>query len=149
MIKLTGRTDTADTAEDTLTLPYADRQKSRQRVRLDTGRDAGVFLRPGAVLRDGDVLCSEDGVRVRIRAAPETVSTAETADPRLFARACYHLGNRHVALQIGEGWLRYRHDHVLNDMLRGLGLAVRVEEAPFEPEVGAYGAHASHHAHGG
>ena len=69
------------------------------------------------------------------------------------ARAAYHLVNRHVALQICQGWLRYCHDHVLDDMLRGLGLAVTVEQAPFEPEAGAYhadadGAHGHSHAHG-
>jgi urease accessory protein len=61
-----------------------------------------------------------------------------TADLRWLARAAYHLGNRHVALQIGEGWLRYKHDHVLDEMLHGLGLKVAVEQAPFEPEAGAY-----------
>ena len=66
------------------------------------------------------------------------------------ARACYHLGNRHVALQIEEGICRYQHDHVLDDMVRGLGIEVSVELAPFDPEPGAYGGHASgghHHAH--
>ena len=66
--------------------------------------------------------------------------------PRTLARASYHLGNRHVALEIGPDWVRYSHDHVLDDMLRGFGLEVRVEERPFEPEGGAYVA-ASHHAH--
>jgi urease accessory protein len=67
-------------------------------------------------------------------------------DPWQLARASYHLGNRHVALQIGQGWLRYQHDYVLDDMVRGLGLDVTVEEAPFEPEGGAYGA--TPHTHG-
>ena len=64
------------------------------------------------------------------------------------ARACYHLGNRHVALQIGEGWVRYQHDHVFDAMVTGLGLNVIVEQAPFEPEAGAYSqGHAHHHDH--
>jgi urease accessory protein len=63
------------------------------------------------------------------------------------ARASYHLGNRHVALQIGRGWVRYQHDHVLDDMVRGLGLTVTIEQAPFEPEAGAYGGAHTHHAH--
>ena len=66
--------------------------------------------------------------------------------PRALARAAYHLGNRHVALQIGAGWLRYGHDHVLDDMVRGLGLTVTVEQAPFEPEAGAYHAEGRRHA---
>ena len=77
----------------------------------------------------------------------ETVSTVHTGDAVMLARASYHLGNRHVALQIGAGWLRYQHDHVLDDMLRGFGLEVRVEEAPFEPEGGAYVAANHSHAH--
>jgi urease accessory protein len=64
----------------------------------------------------------------------------------MLARASYHLGNRHVALQIGTGWLRYQHDHVLDDMLRGFGLSIVIEELQFEPEGGAYVA-ASHHSH--
>ena len=59
--------------------------------------------------------------------------------------AAYHLGNRHVALQIGAGWLRYQHDYVLDDMVRGLGLSVEAEQAPFEPEAGAYGSHSHDH----
>jgi urease accessory protein len=73
-----------------------------------------------------------------ILAAPEQVSVARTDDALLLARACYHLGNRHVALQITPGELRYLADHVLDDMVRGLGLAVTQESAPFEPEAGAY-----------
>ena len=63
----------------------------------------------------------------------------ETDDPKALARAAYHLGNRHVPVQVGDGWLRYLADHVLDDMLRGLGLEPKSEQAPFEPESGAYG----------
>ena len=132
----------------TLTLPFAARQRSRQRVRLDDGREAALMLPRGTVLRDGDLLAGEQAPPVQVRAAAETISTARAASPVLLARGAYHLGNRHVALQVGEGWLRYGHDHVLDEMLVGLGLAVICEQAPFEPEAGAYGAgqHA-HHAH--
>ena len=75
-------------------------------------------------------------------AGPEAVSTVNADDPKALARAAYHLGNRHVAVQVGDGWLRYLADHVLDDMLRGLGLEPKSERAPFEPESGAYG-----HAH--
>ena len=96
--------------------------RSRQRVELDDGREAGLFLARGEVLRDGDLLGNADGVVVRVRAADEPVSEVRCDTPLLLARACYHLGNRHVALQIEPGRLRYRHDHVLDEMLRGLGL---------------------------
>jgi len=92
----------------------------------------------GQVLRGGDLLLASDGRVIQVEAASETVSTVRSAEPGLLARAAYHLGNRHVALQIGAGWLRYGHDHVLDEMVRGLGLPVTVEQAPFEPEAGAY-----------
>jgi urease accessory protein len=130
---------------ESLTLPYAERQKSRARVRLDGGGEAGIFLQRGDKLRDGDRLRAEDGSVVLIKAAPEALSVVRTEDALLFARACYHLGNRHVALQIIAGELRYLHDHVLDDMVRGLGLAVSELRAPFEPESGAY--HGQGHAH--
>ncbi|WP_284954279.1 urease accessory protein UreE, partial [Enterobacter cloacae] len=74
--------------------------------------------------RGGDLLCNEDGSEViEVIAAPESVSVVRCDDPFLLARACYHLGNRHVPLQIMPGELRYHHDHVLDDMLRQFGLA--------------------------
>ena len=126
-------------AQATLTLPFELRQKSRLRTRLDSGEDVGVFLARGTVLRDGDRLRTVNGLIVAVRAAPEAVSTARTDDPLRLARAAYHLGNRHVALQLGPGWLRYLHDHVLDGLAQALGLSVVSEQAPFEPEAGAYG----------
>lgn len=132
-------------AQTTLTLPFQQRQKSRLRTRLDNGQDAGLFLPRGTVLRHGDRLRATSGLVVEVRAAPEAVSTARADDALLLARAAYHLGNRHVALQLGPGWLRYLHDHVLDGMVRELGLAVNREQVPFEPEAGAYGGE-HHHA---
>jgi urease accessory protein len=126
-------------AQATLTLPFEQRCKSRLRTRLDSGEEVGLFLPRGRVLRHGDRLRATDGRVVEVRAAPETVSTARTDDPLRLARAAYHLGNRHVALQLGAGWLRYLHDHVLDDLARALGLDVVCEQASFEPEAGAYG----------
>ena len=126
-------------ARATLTLPFEQRQKSRLRTRLDSGEEVGLFLPRGTVLRHGDRLRAADGRVIEVRAAPETVSTARTDEPLRLARAAYHLGNRHVALQLGPGWLRYLHDHVLDGMVRELGLDVVCEQAPFEPEAGAYG----------
>jgi urease accessory protein len=131
--------------DDTVTLPYALRQKSRQRVTLDGGREAAIVLAPGTQVDDGDRLASADGFSVRVCAALEAVSNARTDDALRLARACYHLGNRHVALQVGSGWVRYLPDHVLDDMVRGLGLTVTEESARFEPERGAYAARP--HAH--
>jgi urease accessory protein len=117
---------------------------------LDDGREAGILLPRGEVLRDGDLLTGDDGLVVRIAAAPERLSRAQSDDPLLLARACYHLGNRHVALQIEPGRLSWLHDHVLDDMVRGLGLDVSNIEAPFEPEPGAYGGGSRHgHPHHG
>ena len=133
-------------AQATLTLPFELRQKSRLRTRLDSGEEVGLFLPRGAVLRHGDRLRATDGRVVEVCAAPEIVSTGRTDDPLRLARAAYHLGNRHVALQLGPGWLRYLHDHVLDGMVRELGLEVVCEQAPFEPEAGAYGG-GHHHGH--
>ena len=136
-------------AQATLTLPFELRQKSRLRTRLDSGQEVGLFLPRGTVLRHGDRLRTTGGMVVEVRAAPETVSTARADDPLLLARAAYHLGNRHVALQLDPGWLRYLHDHVLDGMVRELGLTVVGERAPFEPEAGAHGGghHLPGHAH--
>ena len=129
----------------TLTLPFELRQRSRQRVQLDGGDEAALYLPRGTRLHHGDHLLSDEGLVVEVRAAEEHVSTLRCDDPLMLARACYHLGNRHVALQIGPGWARYLHDHVLDDMVRGLGLEVEVESVSFEPEPGAY--HGGHHHH--
>jgi urease accessory protein len=134
-------------ADALLVLPFDVRSRSRFRARLDTGEEVGVILTRGHILRGGDRLRAEDGRIIAVAAASETVSTAHARDPDLLARGAYHLGNRHVALQIGPLWLRYSHDHVLDDMVRGLGFTLEVEEAPFEPEGGAYHAHGAGHGH--
>jgi urease accessory protein len=146
-LKLDKHTDHPRTAERRLRLPFGERSKSRLRAVLDNGEEAGLFLDRGTILRDGDLLLADDGRVILVEASAESVSTVFTTNAVLLARACYHLGNRHVALQIGTDWLRYQHDHVLDDMLRGFGLQVRVELAPFEPEGGAYVSHAHAHSH--
>jgi urease accessory protein len=148
MLKLTQKVETG-TATGSVTLPLDLRIKSRVKVMLDDGSEAGLFLPRGSILRDGDLVSSDDGKVIEVKAAPETVSTVSCNDPHLLARACYHLGNRHVPLQIENGFVRYQHDHVLDEMVLGLGLEVTVEQAPFEPEPGAYGdyGHAGGHGH--
>ncbi|MBC8209924.1 MAG: urease accessory protein UreE [Gammaproteobacteria bacterium] len=125
----------------TLTLTFDQRVKSRQRIALDNGRIAGLFLPRGTVLQHGQKIQAETGQLVEIMAAVEAVSSVYVSDALMIARSCYHLGNRHVPLQIAEGFIRYQHDHVLDDMIRGLGLEVTVEKEAFEPEAGAYGEH--------
>jgi urease accessory protein len=138
----------ASPAAERLVLPFELRQKSRLRARLASGTEVGLFLERGIVLRGGDLLLADDGTVVEVVAALETVSTVRDSDATRLARAGYHLGNRHVPVEIGAGWLRYGHDHVLDDMVRGLGLTVVVEQAAFEPEAGAYGnSHGHGHSH--
>lgn len=150
MLYLTTRIDVPARITATVTLPIDVRVKSRAKVTLSDGREAGLMLPRGLLLRGGDVLSSDDGLeRVEVIAADEPVSVVRCDDPFLLARACYHLGNRHVPLQILPGELRYHHDHVLDDMLRQFALDVTFAQVPFEPEAGAYSgeAHAHSHAH--
>jgi urease accessory protein len=132
------------TASERLLLPFDMRCKSRLRTRLASGEECGLFLPRGTVLRGGDRLLASDGRIAEVVAAPEALMAAASDDPLQLARAAYHLGNRHVAVQILPGSLRFGRDHVLGEMLRGLGLPVTEIEAPFEPEAGAYGAHGGH-----
>ena len=135
-------------AVERLLLPFESRCKSRLRTRLASGEEAGLFLERGRVLRGGDRLLGKDGRVVEVVAASETLMEAASDDPRQLARAAYHLGNRHVAVQVLPGSLRFAHDHVLGEMVRGLGLPVAELEAPFEPEAGAYGHHGAHGGQG-
>jgi urease accessory protein len=128
-----------------LVLPFEQRQKARQRVRLAGGLDVGLQLPRGTILRGGDRLRAADGTVLEIVAAREPVSTVWCRDLRRLAQVAYHLGNRHVALEIGAGWVRYLADHVLDAMVAQLGLAVVHHDEPFEPEAGAYGAHELSH----
>jgi urease accessory protein len=127
-------------------LPYDLRKKSRFKATAACGSEVGMILPRGHILRHGTLLKNESGDVAIVLAADEQVSTAHTSDPVQLAKAAYHLGNRHVPLQVGEGWVRYQHDHVLDDMVKGLGLRVTTEQAAFEPEDGAY-SHGGHHHH--
>jgi urease accessory protein len=122
-----------------LTLRFGDRRRSRLRARLDDGREIALLLPRGTLLHDGARLSDEAGdLVVVVRAAEETLSWARADDLLLLARAAYHLGNRHVPVQIGPGWLAYEHDHVLDGMIAEMGLSVEARRAPFEPEAGGY-----------
>ena len=131
-------------------LTFEERQKSRHRATTSSGETLGWFIERGVVLADGDILVCKGGEKVKVVAALETVSNVKTEDALALTRAAYHLGNRHVPLQITNGELRYQHDHVLDDMVRGLGLKVESGSYPFHPESGAYShghSHGHSHAH--
>jgi urease accessory protein len=128
-----------------LVLTFEQRQKSRLRARLESGEEVALILERGKVRRDGDRVTAADGRVFEIVAAPEKLLHIEAAD---LARVAYHLGNRHVPVQVGAGFLRIAEDHVLEELVRKLGAQVTAMEAPFEPEGGAYHVH-EEMGHGG
>jgi urease accessory protein len=124
----------------TLPMTAADRTRSRHRFETDAGQMLNLHLPRGTVLRDRDLLQSEDGsCLVRVIAKPEPVLTVRAATPLLLIRAAYHLGNRHVSLEVADRYLRFSPDSVLQEMLEKMGLEVIEEIVPFQPETGAYG----------
>ena len=141
--------DHASPASDRVVLPYDARRKSRQRVTLASGEELGYVFPSGTVLRHGDRLLTGNGRVVAVEAAPEALLEVRAGDPLQLIRAAYHLGNRHVPVQLGKCGLLIQADHVLAEMLLGLGCAVSEVEAPFDPEGGAYGSHAHGEAHAG
>ena len=145
MLTVTRRISVASHIHDTVELPFDKRQKSRLRVRLQSGVEVALFLDRGIILRGGDLLQAENGLVIQVRSANEPVYNVMANSHRELMCAAYHLGNRHVPLQIGDGWLRLEQDYVLKEMLLGLGVVVTEIEAPFEPEAGAYG---GGHRHG-
>jgi len=132
-----------------LTLTLEQRLKTRLRAQLDDGREVGIRLPRDTPMPAGTLLETGDGHVVEVKAASESVSRATTQDSLLLKRACYHLGNRHVQLQVADEWVAYQPDHVLDEMLRGLGLSVESCSQPFEPEDGAYfkAQHSHSHSH--
>lgn len=127
----------------TLTLDWDRRQRSRLAVQDDGGRELAIVLPRGELLRGGDVLLAEDGSLLRVVAAPQPVLVVtpcrEHGQAFDLMRAAYHLGNRHVALQLGPDRLLLEPDPVLAELLRRMHLDVREAVLPFEPESGAYG----------
>ncbi len=141
MLKLTEIASSDSMVDDTLTIAFDLRQKSRFSATTDKDKEVGLFYPRGQILRSGIILTGTDNYKVLIKAANEPVSVMRNNDPLKFAKACYHLGNRHISLQILNAELRYIKDHVLDHMLEGLGLLVEHEMLPFEPEAGAYHTH--------
>ena len=125
-----------------LRLPFDSRQKSRLKAKLASGEEVALMLPRGEILRGGDLVTASDGRVIEVVAEPEKLLHVETES---LAKVAYHLGNRHVPVQVGEGFLRIAEDHVLEEMLKKMGAKVSRVEAPFEPEAGAYAG--GHHQH--
>ena len=133
-------------------LDWDTRQKSRFQATDDQGRELGVFLPRGMVVRGGDVLVAEDGSLIRVEAAPQPLLRISACkahgSPFDLTRAAYHLGNRHVPIELRPDHLKIEPDHVLADMLRAMHLIVNEVQEGFEPENGAYSTSGGHHQHG-
>jgi urease accessory protein len=121
-----------------LFLTAEERTRSRYRLESPDGFAISFRLPRGTILQDGDFIRAETGEIARVVAKPEPVSTAIADSPLLLLKAAYHLGNRHVELEIAPDYLRLAPDPVLSAMLEGLGLVITEEIAPFNPEIGAY-----------
>ena len=136
----------------TVELDWDVRQKSRFDATDSTGRNLGVFLTRGTLVRGGDVLVAEDGSLIRVVAAAQEVfritACAQHGSAFDLTRAAYHLGNRHVPIELQPDHLKIEPDHVLADMLRAMHMTVLTVHETFEPEGGAYSSHGHSHGHG-
>jgi urease accessory protein len=121
-----------------LALTAEERQRSNYRFQTDTGEEVFLRLPRGTVLNSGDRLQSNNGELMEIKAKPEPVITVTTKEPLLLLKAAYHLGNRHIPLEVNINYLRLSPDLVLAKMLSHLGLDMKQETVPFYPESGAY-----------
>lgn len=133
-----------DAAVDSIMLPYLDRHRRRIRLVADSGEAFLLDLPRAYHLADGDGLELESGGYLRVRAAPEPVIEIDAGDRATLLRIAWHLGNRHLPVQVAGERLRIRADHVIAEMVTGLGGRIVHFEAPFDPEIGAY-AGAAHH----
>ncbi|WDD98840.1 urease accessory protein UreE [Thalassomonas actiniarum] len=136
--------------DDSITLDFDTRQKARIKGTTDKGLAIAIFVERGHPLKIGDLLKSECGQFIEVLGSPESVTTAVATDWLTFSKVCYHLGNRHTRLQVGELWLRFQPDHVLAELVLRFGLTLNHQPEIFEPESGAYGAghsHGHHHGH--
>ncbi len=133
--------------DEVIELAFEQRERSRFRARLLSGEEIGVDLPPGSMIRHGDRLRLGDGRVVAVEAARERLLEVHAHDAVQLARIAYHVGNRHVPLQIGAGWLRLLPDLVLQAMIERLGGHVHEVDEGFQPESGAYGHSHVHHQH--
>jgi urease accessory protein len=145
MLQVHQRLDhTHDSLDDSITLDYDTRQKARIKALTDQGLSIGIFVERGHPLRIGEVLKSDCGKLIEVKGALEPVVTASSEQWFNFARICYHLGNRHTKIQIGQKWLRFKPDHVLQALVEQFDLSIDNSDAIFEPESGAYTGHHGH-----
>ena len=135
---------------DTLTLDHDARHRRRIALVAEGGLEFLLDLDRATVLDDGDAVKLEDGRLVRVRAAPERLLEIRTDNPLRLMKVAWHIGNRHVAAELAEDAIYIAHDHVLMEMVRGLGAIATIIDRPFRPERGAYeaGGHPREHAHG-
>ena len=145
IVRVCERIPKQEAIEARLELVWDQRQKTRFRSTLEDGREVAVILSREGGLRGGDCLRSDSGLVIGVVAAREDLMEAQCKDALLFARATYHMGNRHVPLEIRGESIRFKPDHVLEEMLQGLGMEVRHCRSAFDPENGAYGNHAHGH----
>jgi urease accessory protein len=138
-----------DRVVDTITLDHQARHRRRVALTADGGLDVLLDLPAAVVLDEGDALKLEDGRLVQVKAAPEALIEIRAETPVRLTRLAWHIGNRHVPAEITGDAIFIAHDHVLLDMLRGLGATTALVERPFRPEHGAYHSHGSDdHGHG-
>ena len=142
MIRISRRYQGTDQPSHTLSMTYQERTKGRIRVTSQSGADFGLFLERGHPLKHGEHLISDDGVVVRVDAHPEALIEANCEDWSTFVKCCYHLGNRHVPIEIHTLKLFMQQDTVLENMLKHLGMRTQAVHRGFHPEQGAY-----RHAH--
>ena len=138
-VKAAGHWDQAS-AVDSITLDAHERHRRRVVLTGERGTKFLLDLPKATALHDGDGLVLDDGAMVRIVGRPEPLIEIAAADAHDLARLAWHIGNRHIDVQIVGDRLRIRRDHVIEDMLRGLGAILSPIEAPFDPEHGAYAA---------
>ncbi|HET6183530.1 MAG TPA: urease accessory protein UreE [Acetobacteraceae bacterium] len=135
-----------DSATDSILLDHDHRHRRRIALTTERGRPLLLDLPHAAHLRDGDGLLTDTGETIRVRAAPEPLLEIHAHDPATLVRIAWHLGNRHLPVQVAGAALRIRADYVIADLVRKLGAHAHAIEAPFDPEAGAY-AGGSHHHH--
>ena len=132
---------------DVVELSYAARERSRLRATMLSGREIGIDLPVGTILRHGSKLLLEDGRVVAVEACDEELLEVRAPGAAELARIAYHIGNRHVPIEVGDSWIRILPDHVLKTMVEGLGGSVQAVTRRFQPESGAYGHSHVHHQH--
>jgi urease accessory protein len=148
VVDIKPKTAGAPPASDSVVLPYHDRRRRRIALTAAGGTEFLLDLPQVTTLRDGDALMLQSGAVIAVEAALEPLLEVSGRDAVHLARLAWHVGNRHLPAQIDDGRLLIAEDHVIADMLRGLGATVRHVRAPFDPEGGAYAEGAGHgHAH--